>query len=597
MSTFKFAETHNLVAFLKKPTESEGFEQVVDFLNTNPIKYALTVNPTIYTSCIQQFWDSAKVKTVNEDVQIRALVDGKKIIITETSIRRDLQLQDAEGTTCLPNAAIFEELARMGIFVNPSLTKKVFANMKRVETGFSGGITLLFETMMVQALEKVSEIPIDTQDTPILTQPSSSQPHMKHKSRRKQRKATEVPHTEPQTEEHIPTLSHDPLTSGDDRMKLSELMEICTKLSDMFLSLEQIKTNQEAEIEKLKKKVKKLEGKKKKRTHGLKRRIHPKQGKIAKIDDDEDLSLINETAQDQGRMNDEDLFGVNNLDGDEVIVDVTDGENVEQDATAAEKEVSVAADKVVTTAESVEGVIAVTTLQISKDDVTLAQTLIEIKAAKPRARGVTIQEPSKFRTTSPSQPSQPPQAKDKEVMEGSKKTQAEVTKCSFKRAGDEIEKESAKRQRLEKEDDTAKLKRCLEIVSEDDDDVTIEATPLSSKSPTIVDYKICKEGKKSYFKIIRADGNSQNYLTFRTMFKNFNREDLEVLRSIMKERFKNTKPNVVYYLLVEKMYPFTNNILHQLWKDVRLQVDYEMEMAYGLLRLSRRQINEGYMPA
>nr|GEY11161.1 hypothetical protein [Tanacetum cinerariifolium]GEY14331.1 hypothetical protein [Tanacetum cinerariifolium] len=80
-----------------------------------------------------------------------------------------------------------------------------------------------------------------------------------------------------------------------------------------------------------------------------------------------------------------------------------------------------------------------------------------------------------------------------------------------------------------KENSSRKLKRCLEIVPEDDDDVTIEAIPLSYISPTIVDYKIYKEGKKSYFKIIRADGNSQSYLTFGKMFKNFNREDLEVL--------------------------------------------------------------------
>nr|GEY25145.1 hypothetical protein [Tanacetum cinerariifolium] len=191
------------------------------------------------------------------------------------------------------------------------------------------------------------------------------------------------------------------------------------------------------------------------------------------------------------------------------------------------------------------------------------------------------------------------------------------------------------------------LKRCLEIVLEDDDDVAIKATPLSSKPPTIVDYKIYREGKKSYLEIIKADGNLQNYLTFGTMFKNFNREDLEVLRSIVKERFKNTKPvdnmdnilfqtlktmfelyvkdiiwkyqqgavkvnnwkifdscegycvttkTMVYYLLVEKMYPFTNSILHQLWSDVRLQVDYKVEMAYDLLRLIRRQINERYKP-
>ncbi|GJX56575.1 hypothetical protein Tco_0286472, partial [Tanacetum coccineum] len=75
--------------------------------------YALTVNPTIYTSCIQQFWATVKVKTVNGEVQLQALVDGKKIIITEATIRRDLQLEDAEGIDCLSNATIFEQLTIM----------------------------------------------------------------------------------------------------------------------------------------------------------------------------------------------------------------------------------------------------------------------------------------------------------------------------------------------------------------------------------------------------------------------------------------------------------------------------------------------------
>ncbi|GKC03412.1 hypothetical protein Tco_0995022, partial [Tanacetum coccineum] len=92
----------------------EGFEQIVDFLNANPIKYALTVNPTIYTSCIEQFWATAKAKTVNGEEQLQALVDRKKVIITESTIRRDLQLEDAEGIDCLPNAAIFEQLTLMG---------------------------------------------------------------------------------------------------------------------------------------------------------------------------------------------------------------------------------------------------------------------------------------------------------------------------------------------------------------------------------------------------------------------------------------------------------------------------------------------------
>ncbi|GJV59262.1 hypothetical protein Tco_1465362 [Tanacetum coccineum] len=113
MTTLKFADTHNMVAFLSKPEESDGFEQIVDFLNAHPIKYALTVNPIIYTSCIEQFWSTVKAKMVNGEVQLQALVDGKKIIVTEASVRSDLQLDDEEGMDCLPNATIFEELTRM----------------------------------------------------------------------------------------------------------------------------------------------------------------------------------------------------------------------------------------------------------------------------------------------------------------------------------------------------------------------------------------------------------------------------------------------------------------------------------------------------
>ncbi|GKD64404.1 hypothetical protein Tco_1306512, partial [Tanacetum coccineum] len=107
MSTLKFAETHNLVAFLEKPEESNGFEEIIDFFNTSSIQYTLTVNPTIYTTCIEQFWTSAKAKTVNGECQIQALVDKKKVIITETSIRSDFKLDDAEGIDCLPTATIF----------------------------------------------------------------------------------------------------------------------------------------------------------------------------------------------------------------------------------------------------------------------------------------------------------------------------------------------------------------------------------------------------------------------------------------------------------------------------------------------------------
>ncbi|GKF23635.1 hypothetical protein Tco_0075957 [Tanacetum coccineum] len=60
------------------------------------------------------FWATIKAKTVNGEIQLQALVDGKKIIITELIVRRDLQLEDAEGIDCLPNATIFEQLTLMG---------------------------------------------------------------------------------------------------------------------------------------------------------------------------------------------------------------------------------------------------------------------------------------------------------------------------------------------------------------------------------------------------------------------------------------------------------------------------------------------------
>ncbi|GJU53247.1 hypothetical protein Tco_1226961 [Tanacetum coccineum] len=229
-----------------------------------------------------------------------------------------------------------------------------------------------------------------------------------------------------------------------------------------------------------------------------------------------------------------------------------------------------------------------------------------------------------------------------EVREEGSETREE---SSSKRAGDELEQEPSKKQKVDDDKETEELKLCMEIILDDGDDVTIEATPLSTKSPTIVDYKIYKEGKKSYFQIIRADGNSQMYLTFGKMLKNFDREDLEVLWSIVKARFKKTEPvnymdiflhlnlktmfehhledniwknqqglvkvlnwklydscgvhcvtlqNILYYLLVEKMYPLTKHTLHQMFNDVKLQVDYECEMAFELLRLVKKQLKEGY---
>nr|GEZ24556.1 hypothetical protein [Tanacetum cinerariifolium] len=172
----------NMIAYLTKSDASEGFNQIIDFLNGSSIKYALTVNPNIYVSCIKQFWTTIDVQKVNDVTRLQALVDKKKVVVTEATIREALHLDDAEGVKCLPNEEIFVELARMG-YEKPS-TKLTFYKaffssqwnlvrnvdsptkfymyphflqlmIRRVGKGFSGVDTPLFEGMLV--VQKVGE--------------------------------------------------------------------------------------------------------------------------------------------------------------------------------------------------------------------------------------------------------------------------------------------------------------------------------------------------------------------------------------------------------------------------------------------------------
>ncbi|GKA60716.1 hypothetical protein Tco_0760123 [Tanacetum coccineum] len=104
-----------MVAYLQKSEGSEGFHQIIDFLNASHIQYALTENPTIYVSFIKQFWRTATARTsANGEVELTATIDGQVKTITEASLRRHLKLEDNGGVTTLPNSEIFEQLALMG---------------------------------------------------------------------------------------------------------------------------------------------------------------------------------------------------------------------------------------------------------------------------------------------------------------------------------------------------------------------------------------------------------------------------------------------------------------------------------------------------
>nr|GFB01226.1 hypothetical protein [Tanacetum cinerariifolium] len=208
-----FADTHNVVAILEKSYAAEGFEQIIDFLSRRYIHYALTVNPHIYISCIKQFWNTASVKRSDDVTRLQALVDRKKIVISEVVIHEiffgTLLLLSVQmtslGVVCLPNEEIFAGLAQMG-YEKPStkltfykaffssqwkflihtllqsmsakktswnefstaMASAVFANMRWVGKGFLGVETPLFEGMLAArqlAEEGIAEEHVQADDT------------------------------------------------------------------------------------------------------------------------------------------------------------------------------------------------------------------------------------------------------------------------------------------------------------------------------------------------------------------------------------------------------------------------------------------------
>ncbi|GJR04759.1 putative ribonuclease H-like domain-containing protein [Tanacetum coccineum] len=551
----------------------------------------------------------------------------------KSSIWRDLHLDDAEGTDCLPIATIFEELARM--------RKKVFANMKRAGKDFSRRITPLFDTMMVKATEEEAKVPQDETDH----------------------------------EESVPTPSNDPQPSGEDSMQLTELIVLCTKFQTQVLDLQKAKDAQAKEIAALKKRIQRLERKKMSRPTGLKRlrkvgmsrRVESsedqeslgapedasKQGRsIADIDANNDVALVDET---QERQDDDLMFDTRVLDDDEMPVEAkVDGKdeqsNKPDDSTAGEA-IKAAKPKVVT--------IAATTTTTTR----------------PKARGVVVQEPSEFRVPQETQPSsskdkgkgimiepevplkrkdqialdeqiardiqakldaelieeqklarkqeeeanialieeeltdeekaklfmelmekrrkhfaalraqekrnRPPtkaqkrtqmstylkhmgneegkylcgygskvqESKEKKV-EGSEETAKGSRKKMLgrKRAGKEQQQKSLKKQKVKKENesdtvdeyDEAELKKLLVIKK--DEDIAIDAIPLATKLPMIIDYNLHKEGMLVHYQLIRADGSSKRYSSMIRMLQGIDKEDLEALWRIVKAKYGDKRP-------------------------------------------------------
>ncbi|GJW52848.1 hypothetical protein Tco_0096933 [Tanacetum coccineum] len=454
-------------------------------------------------------------------------------------------------------------------------------------------------------------------------------------------------------------------------------MEFCTQLQQRVLDLENTKTTQALEIKSLKRRVKKLEKKQGSRTHKLKRLY--KVGLSAKVIyfDDEGLG-DQEDASKQGRK-----IADINADAEVTLIDETHGRNDDNlmfdTCVLDEQEVEV--EKVVSTAEVTTNS-ATTTIV---DELTLAQTLIKIKASKPKDKGkakmiklekplkkkdqimydqedntqammdadyqlaqqlqaeeqeeLSIEEKSKLfvqllearkkhfaemrarekRNKSPTQAQQRKLYSFKrvntfvdyktELMEESSKRAEAEKESSSKRAGEGLESNNSKKQKLDEkveaelEDDKEKeeLKQCFEIVPEEE--IAIDAIPLATKPAPIVNFQIHRKGRNRYYEIMRADGTKHGYTMPEEAYESVLWGDLKIEDAVWRNLQGHNAlelydscgvhfvrfDNMHVYMLVEKKYYLTPPTITDMLNK-KLHADQWNEMCYQLLKLITKQL-------
>nr|GFB79983.1 hypothetical protein [Tanacetum cinerariifolium] len=103
-----------MFAILEKGEFNTDFHPMVDFIAASPLRYALTIKPTVFVSRIRQFWSTARIETTNKGTHILATVDGIQRTVSEASLRRNLKLRDEDGIVSIPDTELFENLTLMG---------------------------------------------------------------------------------------------------------------------------------------------------------------------------------------------------------------------------------------------------------------------------------------------------------------------------------------------------------------------------------------------------------------------------------------------------------------------------------------------------
>nr|GEW68737.1 hypothetical protein [Tanacetum cinerariifolium] len=489
-----------MIAFLTKSDASEGFDQTIDFLNASAIKYALTVNPNIYVSIIKQFWSSVLVKQVNGVTRLQALVYRKKVLITEEIVREALHLDDAESIDCLPNEEIFTELARMGLVRNvdssskfymyprflqlmikvqvgdlsshttkyssPSLTHKVFANMRRVGKGFSGVETPLFEGMIVvQQADDVADKGVAGVNVDDVIRTPSPSPIAQ-------------PPSPPQQQQPLqPT--HDVEISLD---LLYTLLETCTTLTRRVEHLELDKIAQALEITKLKQRVKKLERKNKLKVFRLRRL--KKVRTAQRVESSEDTVIDDEVEDAKNvevlRMQDDELEPAELK---EVVEVVTTAKLMTKVVTVVAATITVVATAAptITTAPSTarrrKGVV----IRDLEETVTPSTIIHSEPKSKDKGKGIMVQEPKPLKKKAQIEQDEAYYFNSNVAFLEKTKEQLEEEKSrALKRKDESSEENIAKKQELDEK--VEELRKHLQIVlNDDDDDVYTEDTPYALK--------------------------------------------------------------------------------------------------------------------
>nr|GEV32380.1 hypothetical protein [Tanacetum cinerariifolium] len=601
---------------------SEGFDQIIDFLIASSIKYALTVNPNIYVSCIKQFWSSVSVKKVNDVTRLQALVDTKKVIITKATIRDALRLDDVQSIDCLPNEEIFTELLRTG---------------RRVGKGFYRVYTPLFEGMIVAqqdddiADEGATSVAVDdvsaAADEPSIPSPSPTiQPLPPSQDLPSTSQVLPTPPSSPIAQPPSPQEQPQPSQPSQDAAismdLLHTLLETCTTLTRRLERRNKLKVSKIRRLKRVRtaQRVDTSEDTVMDdvSTHG---RI------IANMDADEDVTLkdvadiakevavdaeIEESADVQGRQAESQaqIYQIDLEHVDKVLsmqdddIDPTELKEVVKVVTTAKlmTEVVTTASAIITVATSPIPAAIITAAPsaarrrkrvVIKDPEEIATPSIIIHSelkSKDKGKGIMVEEPKPLKK----------QAQIEQDEAYARELKAELNKIiNWDDVIDQVE-------RKEKEDNAmdyfkemsyddirpifemnfnsnvAFLEKTREQMKEED----IKALKRTSESQAkkaakkqkldeevpVVDYAIHTENNKPYFKIIRADGTHQLFLSFLRLLRNFNREDLEVLWELVRDRFASSKHKNFSddFLLTTLTYIFEKpNVEAQVWKSQR----------------------------